>query len=894
MALSKHWHSVSTQSIIDGFETDETKGLQSNQVEQSRQKYGQNILSQKKGESKLILFLQQFNQPLVYILLVATIVTALLGEWVDSSVIFGVILVNSIIGYIQEVKAKAAIEALAKMGKVMATVFRDGQKTSIDAKELVVGDIVVLYSGDKVPADIRLLRSKELKCDESSLTGESVSVEKQMEVLEESTALAERKNMLYSSSLVTTGSAVGVVVAVGHDTQIGKINTMISQADILQTPLTIKIGKFSEILLYVILVMATFTFAAGMLQGGETVEMFMAAVALSVAAIPEGLPAAMTIILAIGVSKMAKQNAIIRKLPAVETLGSTTVICSDKTGTLTQNEMTVKEIYAGGKSIGVEGIGYEPNGKIEYEKNVALYETLKAGILCNNSNIIYEEGKYKIIGDPTEAALIVSGKKANLQKDVIEEDLVHIDTLDFESQNQYMATYYGSKDKSASHIYIKGSLEKILERCERMLDSVGESIPIDKELIAQQSEELASKGMRVLAFAYLSMESWAQSLEHHHVSDGLVFLGVQGMIDPPREGVKSSIAACHKAGIKVKMITGDHKITALAIAQDIGIKTDGNIASLAGEELTQMSDEALLEVVEDVNVFARVTPEQKLRLVKLLQQKNNVVAMTGDGVNDAPALKQANIGTAMGITGTEVSKESADMILTDDNFTTIKNAVDEGRGVYANIIKFITWILPTNVGEGLIIVFAVVFGFALPLSPVQILWVNMMTAILLGLALAFEPKENNLMDFPPRDPNAPILSKILLIRILYVGGLLMVFSFAIFWYTKDIMGHSLEQARTAAVNLLVFGELFYLLNCRSLRFSMFKIGVFSNGWLLIGVALMILSQLLFTYAPFMNLLFSTQPLGLTEWAIVIVAGLMIYIVVEIEKSITNKKEARLH
>ncbi len=891
----EHWHAQSAQSILDELSVDSSKGLSSSVIAQYKEKYGANFLSQKKQKSKLVLFLQQFNQPLVYILIVATIVTALLGEWIDSGVIFGVILINSIIGFVQELKAIKAIEALAKMGKVNATVIRNGEKTSIDAKELVVGDIVVVYSGDKVPADIRLIKSKELQSDESSLTGESLSIEKNIDTIKEQTSLADRTNMIYSSSLITSGSGIGVVVATGDNTQIGKINTMIGDADILETPLTLKIAQFSKVLLYIILALAAFTFGVGLLQGGESVEVFMASVALAVAAIPEGLPAAMTIILAIGVSKMAKQNAIIRKLPAVETLGSTTVICSDKTGTLTQNEMTVQEVYAGEESYKIQGVGYESIGEIKHldqtahAQNKAFEQTMKAGLLCNTSSVVKQNGHFKIVGDPTEGALIVSAQKAGYKKEVLDDQFIHIDTLDFDSKNQYMASYYGAKDKKSSQIYLKGSLEKILQRCEHMLDSDGEIKTYDKDLIVQKAEQMAQKGMRVLAFAYMDQKTWIDSLEHHHVENGLVFLGLQGMIDPPRNEVKDSVASCHKAGIGVKMITGDHKITALAIAKEIGLKTDGNIASLSGSELENMSDDALLEVIEEVNVFARVSPEQKLRLVKLLQSKNNIVAMTGDGVNDAPALKQANIGTAMGITGTEVSKEAADMILTDDNFTTIKNAVEEGRGVYENIIKFITWILPTNVGQGLVIVFAIMFAFPLPLSPVQVLWVNMTTAILLGLALAFEPKEKGLMDIPPRDPNAPILSKLLLTRVIYVGGMLVIFAFGAFWYVMNILGGGLEEARTAAVSIFIFGQTFYLFNCRSMSLSMFKLGVFSNKYLLSGVGAMVFFQLLFIYTPFMNTLFGTAPIGFDSWVVIFISSIIIYSVVELEKYFKRKK-----
>jgi len=892
------WHSLDTKQVLDTLEVDASVGLSSNELKKRRSLYGKNSLTKKEGTSLIKLFFLQFHQPLVYILLAASVITALLDEWVDSSVIFGVLLVNAVIGFVQESKAIKAIDSLANMSRVNATVIRDDQKVIIDAKELVVGDIVILYSGDKVPADMRVLRLKELQIDESSLTGESVAIQKNDEILEEDTLLADRKNMLYSSTLVTYGSAVGIVIAVGDSTEIGNINKMIANADILQTPLTKKISFFSKILLYVILVMAAITFFIGTLRGEPMLDMFMASVALAVGAIPEGLPAAMTIILAIGVSRMAQKNSIIRKLPAVETLGSTTVICSDKTGTLTQNEMTVKEIYTPGELYEVSGVGYAPEGKItqngnEVPLNEVLKECLVAGVMCNASVLVKEDNKYKINGDPTEGALIVSAQKAGVKKDDLKEELTHIDTLVFESEHQYMASHYRSSDEDFSPVYIKGSVEKILQRSDCYLGADCEEKDIDIEKISKVAHEMALKGMRVLAFARKHKDEDGDAISHHHIRGGLTFLGLQGMIDPPRPEVIDSIKSCHSAGVSVKMITGDHSVTALAIADQIGIKTDSDIKSFNGKELKELSDEELFSKVNSVNVFARVAPEQKLRLVKALQATDNIVAMTGDGVNDAPALKQANIGTAMGITGTEVAKESADMILTDDNFSTIKDAVEEGRGVFDNIVKFITWTLPTNVGEGLVIMFAVVIGAALPILPVQILWINMTTAVLLGLMLAFEPKETGLMQRKPREPDAPILTKLLIFRIMLVGILLLIGAFGAFWYLQTI-GISEIVARTVAVNIFVFGEMFYLFTCRSTTHSMFEIGVFSNKWLIYGVIGMTLLQVAYTYIPFMNTIFKSAPIGIFEWMIILLSSTVIYLTVEFEKKYNLKKAARLN
>ncbi|MBL0226810.1 MAG: HAD-IC family P-type ATPase, partial [Geobacteraceae bacterium] len=607
--------------------------------------------------------------------------------------------------------------------------------------------------------------------------------------------------------------------------------------------------------------------------------------------------AAVTITLAIGVSKMARRNAIIRKLPAVETLGSTTVICSDKTGTLTQNQMTVQEIHAGGDLILVSGGGYSPEGvfttdgkEIAADSSPALRECLLAGLLCNDAALVKTGQEWGIEGDPTEACLLVSAKKGGLERKNLTALFPRNDFIPFESEYQYMATQHEHAGKLI--VYLKGALESLLPRCNRALSDNGEAVPIDSELCRRQAEEMARKGLRVLAFARLEREGSGGPLHHEHVAAGLTFLGLQGMIDPPRTEAMAAIKVCLAAGIKVKMITGDHVITASAIARQIGLYGDSDSASrppaLNGRELEGLSDTELIDAAERTVVFARVAPEQKLRLVEALQARGHVVAMTGDGVNDAPALRQADIGVAMGITGTEVAKEAADMVLTDDNFSSIEAAVEEGRGVYDNLVKFITWTLPTNLGEGLVILAAVFAGVQLPILPVQILWINMTTAVLLGLMLAFEPKEPGIMLRQPIDPKKPLLTRELGIRIGIVGVLLLAASFGLFeWQLAT--GKSLEQARTCAVNAFVFGELFYLFNCRSLRHSLFKIGLFTNRWLLWGVGLMILLQLLFTYLPAMNTAFGSRPIGLAEWGVIITASLITYIVIEVEKWIRQRK-----
>lgn len=899
--LLEHWHHLPREEVEVLLEVDGNKGLDTFEVTHRQVHFGPNRLTLKKGKSPLMLFLLQFHQPLVYILLAAALVTFFLQEWVDSGVIFGVVLVNAVVGFIQESRALKAIEALARSMEGSATVVRAGKKSRIPSTELIPGDLVLLQSGDKVPADLRLLRTRELQIDESALTGESVPAQKQPERLVQETVLADRNNMAYSSTLVTYGTGTGLVVAIGDDTEIGEINALIASANTLATPLTRKITQFSGTLLWIILALAGLTVVAGRLHGDPLLDTFMAAVALAVGAIPEGLPAAMSIMLAIGVGKMARRHAIIRRMPAVETLGSTTVICSDKTGTLTQNQMTVQEVWAGGKSYEFLGVGYDPTGTVQYDnveidpgEHAALIECLTAGLLCNDSRLIENDGKWSVEGDPTEVALISAGVKAGLEHETVDQEYPRVDTLAFESQHQYMVTLHEPVAKDGeSVIYMKGSVESVLSRCQDAYGEKGSLMALDQEAIHRQMHAMAERGLRVLAFARKVVNSPGRSVSHSDVSAGLTFLGLEAMMDPPRQEAISAVRACQKAGIQVKMITGDHLVTAAAIARQIGLegteKGDMDSIAINGHKLAQLSDEELADVAQRTAVFARVSPEQKLRLVEALQAKNNVVAMTGDGVNDAPALKQADIGVAMGEGGTEVAKEAADMVLTDDNFSTIEAAVEEGRAVFDNLVKFITWTLPTNIGEGLVILVAVFAGATLPITPVQILWINMTTAVLLGLMLAFEDKEPGLMERPPRRPETPVLTRELGFRIGLVSLMLLVGAFGLFeWSLKQ--GQNLEIARTVSVNMFVFGELFYLFNCRSLRYSMFKLGVFSNRWLIVGVTTMIVLQILLTYAPMMNRLFGTAPIGIAEWTWVLAGGLMIYLVIGGEKWLRRRAD----
>ena len=888
--LGKHWYHVENDEVILLLNTHAQRGLEPSEVKRRQAHFGPNALSERKGRGPLFRFLLHFHQPLIYILLAATAVTLALQEWVDAGVIFAVVLLNAVVGFVQEAKALKAIDALSRSLVSENTVVRGGDRQRVASQVLVPGDLVSLQSGDKVPADLRLIQSRDLQIDESALTGESVPVEKAPTMLEPDTVLADRRNMAYSSTLVTYGTAMGVVTATGDKTEIGRISEMIANTETLDTPLTRRIKQFSHVLLYAILVLAAVTLLAGVVRGQPLVDSFMAAVALAVGAIPEGLPAAVTIMLAIGVARMAKRRAIIRNLPAVETLGSTTVVCSDKTGTLTQNQMTVQSIHAGDTDYALSGGGYAPDGSIEVVGEVpasdhALRWTLRAGLLCNDATLRYTDDLWRVDGDPTEGALVISAGKAGLERAALNSDYPRLDVLPFESVHQYMASLHDSPVGDRV-IVMKGSLESLLMRSEQAVDALGESVAIDANAMQTAADRLAARGLRVLAFAQKTVPADVQGLEHTTVSGGFTLLGLQGMIDPPREEAKMAIDTCRRAGIRVKMITGDHALTASAIARQLGM-IDSHVSDadtvVTGAALATMSDQELSEAAERASVFARVTPDNKLRLVEALQSNGHVVAMTGDGVNDAPALRRADIGVAMALGGTEVAREAADMMLTDDNFASIEAAIEEGRGVFDNLKKFIVWTLPTNGGEGLVILLAVLLGVALPILPVQILWINMTTALLLGLMLAFEPKETDIMQRSPHAPSAPILDGALLGRIVMVSVLLCAAAFGL--YEWELLGGASEaQARTVAVAVFVVGEAFYLLNCRSLSRSVLAVGLFSNPWIWVGMAAMLLLQLAFTYAPVMNTLFQTEAISLAAWLRAIACGAVIFIVVGIEKA----------
>ncbi|WP_158116769.1 cation-translocating P-type ATPase [Vibrio cincinnatiensis] len=889
-----HWHNLSEAEVFKRLNSDVEWGLSSQEVKQRLERDGPNVIT---GQARIPAWrrlLLQFHNPLIYILLVATIVTSFLGEYIDAGVILLVVLINALIGFAQESKAEQAIHSLKKMLSSNSTVMRDGKKQWVPTTDLVCGDVVLFASGDKVPADTRLYRCRDLQVDESTLTGESVAVEKQRGELDSAAVLADRSNMVFAGTLVTYGTAQGMVVATGDQTQTGKIARMIAQATQLETPLTRKIHAFSRLLLWVILALAGLTFFIGLGYGLPASETFMAAVALAVAAIPEGLPAVVTITLAIGVRRMAKRNAIIRKLSAVETLGSTNVICSDKTGTLTENQMTVQRLYAAGQSVEVTGSGYAPQGELQgrWEDNGALEHVLRAGLLNNDSRLLEKEERWLVEGDPTEGALITCALKAGLEISHCQQHYQRLDTIPFESDRQYMATLHHF-DEKRNIIYLKGSIEQISRRCCQQLTEDGRLTAFNLEQLNEQVTQWASQGLRVLAFAMQWVDKEEQNLQRFNQQETerqLVFIGLQAMIDPPRAEAIHAVTTCQQAGVKVKMITGDHALTAQAIASEIGIISDPNSRFgpvLTGQQLSELDKEQLKFACQEVSIFARVAPEQKLQLVTALQAHQWVVAMTGDGVNDAPALKQADIGIAMGISGTEVAKEASDMVLTDDNFSSIEAAVEEGRNVFDNLTKFITWILPTNLGQGLVIMVAIVFGLTLPILPVQALWLNMTTAVFLGLMLAFEPKEAGLMQRQPRELKEPILNREIISRIISVSSLLLLGAFGLFQWSV-VQGASLEESRSIAVTLFVVVQSFFLLNCRRLNGSILTVPLHTNPWIVVGLLAMMGAQLAFLYLPMMNQLFHSAPISIAYWGVMIIYGGIVMVLVEIEKMLWRK------
>lgn len=888
------WHTLDSEQILAQLQSS-SHGLEPAEASARLARYGANRLPPPKRRGPLLRFLLQFHNVLLYMMIVAAGVTALLGHWVDTSVILAAVLINAVIGFIQEGKAENALDAIRNMLSPHAMVMRRGEKREVSAEELVPGDIVLLISGDKVPADLRLLQCKNFLVEEAALTGESVPVEKSTARVRLDADLGDRRCMAYSGTLVASGMATGVVVETGARTELGRIGAMLQKVDSIATPLLRQIDRFSRWLAVAILIMALATFALGTLWRGQNpAEMFMMVVALTASAIPEGLPAIMTVILALGVQRMASRNAIIRRLPAVETLGSVTVICSDKTGTLTRNEMTVQRVVSADRIIDVSGVGYAPEGAFhdgdrQVEPDEEMLNIGRACLLCNDAELRQDaDGHWVLNGDPTEGALYTLALKSGVNPAEIMAQVPRIDAIPFESEHRFMATLHHDHEGHAV-IFLKGAPERLLDMCNRQY-SRRQNAPIQPDYWRRQATDLAAKGLRLLAIAAREVSPAQTSLSFDDVEEGFSMLALVGIIDPPREEAIQAVAECRQAGITVKMITGDHVDTARAIGAQLGIGVDR--PALTGAEIELMDDRQLREILPGIEVFARASPEHKLRLVQAMQANGEVVAMTGDGVNDSPALKRADVGVAMGHKGTEAAKEAAEVVLADDNFATIANAVSEGRSIYDNLKKFILFMLPTNGGEALIVIAAILFHLTLPLTPAQVLWINMVTSSTLGLALAFEPSERGLMNRPPRDPSEPLLSAFFVWRVVMVSVLMMASGLGLFLLELHF-GNSVENARTMAVNAVVVCEMFYLLNSRHIFDSVLnRNGLFGNRAVLLAIGVCIVLQLLFTYAPPLQQVFGSSGLTAHEWMRVVAAGLTLFLVAELEKWVI--RTFRLH
>ena len=893
-------HSVSYNNVLKSLNSS-SEGLSATEAEKRLELEGPNILDRQTRENAFKILLRQFLNPLIYVLLAATILAIVMGKITDGIVVFSVIVINAIIGFMQEYQAGKTIQGLLQLMPENATVMRDGKQKIIAVANLVVGDYVILQAGDKVSADMRLTFVKNMQCNESVLTGESLPVEKNTDILTTETGIADRKNMIFSGTLITTGKAEGVVVLTGIKTEIGKISALLQTTESVKSPLTKSLEKIAKGITFSIISVGILVFLIGLLRNYATLDAIFSAITLAVAAIPEGLPAVITIASAIGVKRMANRRAFIRHLSAVETLGSTTVICTDKTGTLTLNEMTVKQLWNGTQKFNVTGVGINTNGKIlkndsdEEGTDDEIGELIRAAALCNDATLHHKEGHWKAVGDPTEVALIAVTGKFGTNEDELRSKWRRLDELPFDSEKKIMATLYLSPI-GEKIIYLKGAPESVISLLSKN-DNL--STFFDTELVRTEALKMAGTGMRVLAFASKKLDSEHSSLITEDDFCDFYFLGLQAMSDPPRIEVKEAIDICHKAGITVKMITGDHPSTAAAIGWELGFTNPDKVVT--GKELQNLNAEELQQVVKKTNIFARVSPEDKLNIVKALQANGEVVAMTGDGVNDAPALKRADIGVAMGISGTAVAKEAADMILADDNFESIKAAVEEGRRVFDNLLKSIVFLLPTSIGLGLVIFIAVLFfpterGILLiPMQPVQVLWINLITAIALSLPLALEAMEPNVMNRPPRKPNKPLLSSLIIFRMVLVSLVMAGGTIGLFLWEYNIelskgIGHlqAISEAQTMAVTAMVLFQVFYLIDCRSLHFSANKIGLFSNPSIYIGIATVLFVHSAFVYLPFMNRWFHSSPLKMEAWGVSATVAFSILIIISIEKWVRRK------
>ncbi|MBB6096704.1 Ca2+-transporting ATPase [Deinobacterium chartae] len=884
---ARPWHALEGREVLQALGSRE-EGLEPRVAAERLEALGHNVLSRRSGPSALRILWRQLQDPLIYVLLGSSLLAILLGKGTDGLVVLAVVVLNTLIGFVQEYRASRAIASLSEMVPLSALVLRAGERLSVSTAELVPGDVVLLSSGDAVAADMRLLSGRTLQVVESALTGESIPVPKRPEPLPEGTPVADRLNMLYSGTLVTQGAGMAVVVETGERTELGRINALLGGAEETVTPLTRQLGVVGNTLTLAILVLAVVLLAVGLGRGYSLPDAALAGITLAVGAVPEGLPAVVTIALAIGVSRMARRRAIIRRLPAVETLGSTSVICSDKTGTLTRNEMTVRALWAAGRR-------YRPDDREDTDPTAELTETaltrgdrpleelLRAGVLCNDAGLRLEDGRPQVSGDPTEGALLLSALSSGLDPEALRRACPRLAAIEFESERQYMATLHGGARPA---VYLKGAPEAVLARCD-----LGAA---EREEVLEEVGRLAGQGMRVLALAGRDAGG-LRTLEERDVAGGLRLLGLQGMIDPPRPEALRAVREAHAAGISVKMITGDHAATAQAIGEQLGL---GDRPAVSGARLAEMSDTELDAVVREANVFARVAPEHKLRLVRALQAQGRVVAMTGDGVNDAPALKQADIGIAMGITGTAVSKDAADVVLTDDNFATITAAVEEGRRVYDNLVKSLAFLLPTNLGLAMILAVAVAFfpirdgEPVLPMQPTQLLWINMVAAVALGVPLAFEAHEPGLMRRPPRRQGAPLISRFVLLRTVMVAVLMTCGALAVYLYEAASGDpQAALRGQSMAVTTVIAFQVFYLLNCRSLEDSLLRIGLWSNPAIFIGIGAVIALQAAFLYLPALQTVFGTVPLGVRDLSISLLVGFMVFPIVNLEKALRRQAHA---
>jgi P-type Ca2+ transporter type 2C len=918
-----NWWQLEIQEVTKTLEADPTKGLSSGEVKQRLEKYGTNQLKEKKGHSALSIFLDQFRDFIIWVLVGAAVISGFLAEWIDAFAIIAIVILNSIMGFVQEYRAEKSLAALKKLSSPTSKVIRDGQHSIIESSQLVPGDLIELESGDNIPADSRIVwLTSNFSVQEASLTGESTPVTKVTHVLmDEKVSLADRTNMVYMGTSATHGKARAFVTGTGMDTELGKITGMIQDIEQESTPLQKKLDQFGKWIVYACFVLVGMVFAMGLIRkhgaamtellngnimgfikNSSVRELFMTSVSLAVAAIPEGLAAVVTIALALGVQRMVQRHALIRKLPSVETLGCVTVICSDKTGTLTKNEMTIKSVYAGNNLFEVTGIGYGPKGDFLIDNKIANYsdypelkKTLLSGVLCNGAQLVENNGTYKILGDPTEGAILTSAAKMDLWKDRLENDYPFIDEIPFDSERKKMTIIREDKGKLIAHT--KGAPDLLLNDCTNIEENgvIRNLKDEDRDKILKANSDLADQAMRVLAIAYKPLDDKPEKFEIEHIEKDLIFLGLVAMIDPPREEVKDAIQMCKSAGIKTVMITGDHKNTAVAIAKELDFYDENSIA-LTGEELDKLSDEEFEKEIKKIPVYARVSPENKLRIVRTRRKLGEVVAMTGDGVNDAPAVKEADIGVAMGITGTDVTKEVSDMVITDDNFASIVSAVEEGRGIYDNIKKFIHYLLSCNAGEILVMFTASLFGWASPLIAIQILWVNLVTDGLPALALGVDPVDPNIMKRSPRPPHESVLTKHSGILLVAQGAFLAFCTLLAFHISLYLMPEQLSDpegprhARTSAFIVLAISQLFHSYNCRSNRESLFKLGLFTNKKLIYATGISFLLQMAVVYLPFFEVVFKTVALSPVELAIAIAISSFPLWAMEITKVIIRSRD----